>query len=197
VVLVVQLVVLVLQNGLDYVTIFNQLAKMLINWNQDNISNTCNQLQLNACSYLIRITINLFWYTFINVAFSALSLLVGRQEGHPACKKLSVEYWCGYLSGCGADLHMAQLMPLPLTDSCFSKIQIGFTFLVLAHPGSPGQNPQGRKMVVVAVHTHTQPFYSSLDFVQDNPGEVVPEGTFCRLLDFLVQRWNGLPPHPD
>jgi len=39
----------------------------------------------------------------------------------------------------GADLHMAQPMPLPLTVSCFSKIQIGFTFLVLAHPGSPGQ----------------------------------------------------------
>ena len=37
----------------------------------------------------------------------------------------------------GADLHMAQLMPLPLTISCFSKIQIGFTFLVPAHPGSP------------------------------------------------------------
>ena len=34
---------------------------------------------------------------------------------------------------------MAQLMPLPLTVSCFSKIQIGFTFLVPAHPGSPGQ----------------------------------------------------------
>ena len=39
----------------------------------------------------------------------------------------------------GADLHMAQLMPLPLTVSCFSKIWIGFTFLVPAHPGSPGQ----------------------------------------------------------
>ena len=39
----------------------------------------------------------------------------------------------------GADLHMAQLMPLPLTVSCFSEIQIGFTFLVLAHLGSPGQ----------------------------------------------------------
>jgi len=31
----------------------------------------------------------------------------------------------------GADLHMAQLMPLPL-----SKIQIGFTFLVPVHLGS-------------------------------------------------------------
>jgi len=41
----------------------------------------------------------------------------------------------------GADLqlHMAHLMPLPLTVSCFSKIQIGFTFLVPAHLGSPGQ----------------------------------------------------------
>ena len=34
---------------------------------------------------------------------------------------------------------MSQLMPLPLTVSCFSKIQTGFTFLVLAHPGSPGK----------------------------------------------------------
>jgi len=39
----------------------------------------------------------------------------------------------------GADLHMAQLVPPPHTVSCFSKIQTGFTFLVLAHPGSPGQ----------------------------------------------------------
>ena len=39
----------------------------------------------------------------------------------------------------GADLHMAQLMPLLLTVSCFSKMQIGFTFLVLAYPGNPGQ----------------------------------------------------------
>ena len=37
----------------------------------------------------------------------------------------------------GADMHMAQLMPLPLTVSCFSKIQIGFAFLVPAHLASP------------------------------------------------------------
>ena len=36
-----------------------------------------------------------------------------------------------------ADLHTAQLMPLPLTVSCFSEIQIGFTFVVPAHLGSP------------------------------------------------------------
>ena len=39
----------------------------------------------------------------------------------------------------GADLHMAQLMLLPLSVSCFSKIQIGFTFLVSADPDSPVQ----------------------------------------------------------
>jgi len=39
----------------------------------------------------------------------------------------------------GADLHTSQLMPLPLTVSGFSKIHIGFTFLVPAHPGSPGK----------------------------------------------------------
>ena len=48
----------------------------------------------------------------------------------------------------GADLHMAQLMPLPLTVSCFSKIQIGFTFLVPADLGSPGQTAVKRVCVL-------------------------------------------------
>jgi len=47
----------------------------------------------------------------------------------------------------GADLHMAQLMPLPLNVSCFSKIQIGFTFLVPAHMGSPGKRAVKRVCV--------------------------------------------------
>ena len=51
----------------------------------------------------------------------------------------------------GADLHMAQLMPLPLIVSCFSEIQIGFTFLVPAHPGSPGQRAVKRVCVCVCV----------------------------------------------
>jgi len=70
--------------------------------------------------------------------FSALTLLVGWQEGHPACKKL--EWWGAGVVIClerGADLHIAQLMSLLLTVSCFSKIQIGFTCLVPVHPGSP------------------------------------------------------------
>jgi len=60
---------------------------------------------------------------FSAFTFSALKLLVGRQEGHPACKK---QWWGAGVVVCleqGADLHMAQLIPPPLTVSCFSKIQ--------------------------------------------------------------------------
>jgi len=88
----------------------------------------------------------------IIIAFSALTLLVGRQEGHPACKK--TEWWSTGMVIClerGADLHMAQLMPLPLTVSCFSEIQIGFNLLVLAHPGSPGKRAIKRVRVCVCV----------------------------------------------
>jgi len=51
----------------------------------------------------------------------------------------------------GADLHMFQLMPLPLTVSCFSEIQIGFAFLVPAHMGSPGKRAVKRVCVCVYV----------------------------------------------
>jgi len=79
-----------------------------------------------------------------------LTLLVGQQEGHPTCKK--TERWGADVVICleqCADLHMAQLVPLPLTVSCFSKIQIGFTFPVPAHPRSPEQ--RAVKQVCVCV----------------------------------------------
>jgi len=62
------------------------------------------------------------------------------------------EWWGAGVVIClerGADLHMAQLMPLPLTISCSSKIQIGFTFLVPAHLGSPGQRAVKRVCVYI------------------------------------------------
>jgi len=65
-----------------------------------------------------------------------LTLLVGWQEGHPACKKQSGGL-LAWLSGASCRLAYAQLMPLPFTVSCFSKIQVGLTFLVPAHLGSP------------------------------------------------------------
>jgi len=69
------------------------------------------------------------------VAFSALTLLVGRQEGHLACKK--TEWWGAGVVIClelGADLHTAQLMPLLLTVSCFSKSRLVY----LSGTGLPG-----------------------------------------------------------
>jgi len=66
----------------------------------------------------------------------------------------SAEWWGAGMVIClelGADLYIAQLMPLPLTFSCFSKIQIGFAFQVQAHPGSPGKRVVKRVCVCVCV----------------------------------------------
>jgi len=60
---------------------------------------------------------------FHSFAFSALTLLVGQQEGHPACKKLNGMI-LAWLSVWGRDLHMAQLMPLPLTISCCTNSRL-------------------------------------------------------------------------
>jgi len=63
----------------------------------------------------------------------------------------------------GADLHLAQLMPLPLTVSCFSKIQIGSTFLVPAHLSSRGKRAVKRMCVCVCyVNSSSTPVSISL-----------------------------------
>ena len=62
--------------------------------------------------------------------------------GRQGIRPVKTEWWGAGVVVClerGADLHTAQLMPLPLTVSCFSKTQIGSTFLVQTHLGSPGQ----------------------------------------------------------
>jgi len=73
---------------------------------------------------------------------------LGGRKGVWPVKKIE---WCGTgMVIClerDADLHMAQVMPLPLTVSCFSKIQVGFTFLVPVHPGSPGKRAVKRVCV--------------------------------------------------
>jgi len=74
----------------------------------------------------------MFCVKLVSFAFSALTL----KEEHPACKK--TEWWGAgmfiYLE-LGADLYVSQLMPLPLTGSCSSKVQIGF---FLSGTGSAG-----------------------------------------------------------
>ena len=77
---------------------------------------------------------------------------LGSRKGIRPVKKL--EWWGTGMVIClewDADLHMAQLMRLPLTVSCYSKIQIGFTFLVPAHPGSPGKRAVKRVCVCVVL----------------------------------------------
>ena len=68
----------------------------------------------------------------------------------------------------GADLYMAQLMPLPLTISCSSKIQIGFTFLVPAHLGSPGQRAVKRVCVFIS-HIKATPYVDTALYHQSTP----------------------------
>jgi len=74
--------------------------------------------------------------------------------GGKGIRPVKTEWWGAGMVTClelGADLHMAQLMPLPFTVSCFNKIQIGFAFLVLAYPGSPGKRAVKRVCVCVCV----------------------------------------------
>jgi len=69
-------------------------------------------------------------FEFTEVAYSALTLLVGRQEGHPSGHK-KTEWWGTGMVMClgrGADLHKAQLMPLPFTVSCSSKSRVVLPF---------------------------------------------------------------------
>ena len=68
-----------------------------------------------------------------------MTLLVGRQEKHPAHNNLSGGVLAWLCLERGANFHMAQMMTLPLNVSSFNKIQIAFTFLVLAYLVSPGK----------------------------------------------------------
>jgi len=123
--------------------------------------------------------------------FSALTLLVGRQEGHPACKKLSggvlawlsvsvLGYWRGYLSGARCRLaHGALDATATATVSCFSKIQIGFTFLVPAYPGSLGK--RAVKLVRVCVpwifiHSAKHPLPAAFDQYLPPTGSTAADG---------------------
>jgi len=81
--------------------------------------------------------------------------LAGREGIRPVKR---TEWWGAGMVIClelDADLHMPQWMPLPLTVSCFSKIQIGFTFLVPAHLGSPGKKAVKRVCVHLQWHLVT------------------------------------------
>jgi len=90
--------------------------------------------------------VHVLWFAVIEDGIPSVlwRCWLGGRKGIRPVKKLSG----GLLSGARC---MAQLMPLPLTVSCFSKIQIGFTFLVPADPGSPGKRAVKRVCVCVCV----------------------------------------------
>ena len=92
---------------------------------------------VNCQLHYVTVQLSVLWHCWLG----------GRKAIQPV-KKL--EWWGAGIVIClerGADLHMAQLMSLPLTVSCFRKIQTGFTFLVPAHLGSPGQRAVKRVCV--------------------------------------------------
>jgi len=81
----------------------------------------------------------------------------------------------------GADLHTAQLIPLPLTVSCFSKIQIGFIFIIPAHPGSPGQRAVKRVCV-----------YQNLTWASAGCiCTMLCRCHSCKFCLYIVQHWSG------
>ena len=145
-------------------------ATAIGNTGKEICSKICSNRHILSASEVMTLwcCLLLHYCYYYHSAFSALTLLVGRQEGHPACKK--TENWGAGMVIClerGADLHIAQLMPLPLTVSCFSKIQTGFTFLVPAHLGSPGKGPLNVCVCVIIIihtdrHTHTHTFNGPL-----------------------------------
>ena len=98
------------------------------------------------CYFITRI---LFYQSYCQSASVLLRCWLGGRKG---IRPVKIKWWGAGMVMClerGADLHMFQLIPPPLTISCFSKIQIGFAFLVPAHLGSPGKRAIKRVCVCV------------------------------------------------
>ena len=110
-----------------------------------SFENHCSvEQQKIVAQYLTNILGGILWFltylkTYLLSAFSALTLLVGRQKGHPPVKNWVLGAGVVICLGRGADLKMAQLMPLPLTLSCSSKSRLVLpSWFYLSGTGSPG-----------------------------------------------------------
>ena len=139
--------------------------------------------------------LNLISMMVESFAFSALTRLGSRRGIRPVKTECS---GAGVVISLqlGADLHMAQLMPLPLTVSYF---QIGFTFLVPAHPGSPGKRAVKRVRVCVPMFSLTRridiynKFRNILLFVKESTSQgqiyswkISPMSLLCNITNFLA-----------
>jgi len=112
------------------------------------LTHTHTHLEHNYCILLLRIIILLLLHNVPSVLWRCW---LGGRKGIRPVKNWVVGAGVVICLERGADLHMAQRMPLPLTVSCFIKIQIGVTFLVPAHPGSPGKRAVKQLCVCVCV----------------------------------------------
>ena len=130
---------------MSYLEIYNEKVTDLL----DSSATAGADLQIRDCQVcLLLFSLITPYYidSVLGLQCCGRCCLGGRKGSRP----VKTEWWGAGVVICrerGAVLHMALLMPLPLTVSCFSKIQIGHTFLVLAHLGSPGQRAVKRVCV--------------------------------------------------
>ena len=102
--------------------------------------------------YLASLLLNYYYYChYCHLPSVLWRCWLGGRKGIRPVKNWVVRCWRGYLSGVRCRFAYAHLMPLPLTVCCFSKIQIGFTFLVPAHPGCPGKRAVKRVCVLLSL----------------------------------------------
>jgi len=126
-------------------------------------------------------------YYFKNAIFNALTLLVGWQEGHLAWE--IIEWWDAgeVVSGSRCRFAYGSVDATATHDILLQQIQIGFTFLVPAHPGSPGQNP--RAICKSAPHPRqprqhstTQFFTGRMPFLPLNQQRQSTEGMLIKMI---------------
>jgi len=139
--------------------------------------------------------------------FSVLTLLVGCQEQHPACKNVSDELleWLSVWNKVQMVCIWSGWCNFHPIIFCFVKIQIGLTLFMPAYPGCPGKEAVKQVSNKVSLSTTSFSFcFTRINatavsiiadmlmycythttilrpFYRDHPGEPVPEGDFWTL----------------
>jgi len=118
----------------------NPLATIHQRHRQDRLTGQTDRQRSDSIGRTVLQTVAQKWDRFLIGHWCCSIGLLHPLCTHLACKKMTAWWGAGtcICLGLGADLHIAQLMPLPPTVSCFSKTEIGFIFLVLAHPSISG-----------------------------------------------------------
>jgi len=124
--------------------------QLVINYPKDMQHCLVRQWQMSFLLCLCKWSFIIAQILCVLFAFSALTLLVGRQEGHLACKNWVVRYWHGYLSGVRCKWFAYGPADAIAIPSFLARVNPEwFTFLVPAYPGSPGKKAVKTYLVVV------------------------------------------------